>query len=236
MGGKAVWENLAVMHNYCNSIKPHHKTLEEAMMWRLMPRNIINPQTPPSVIKGDAAFLNQLSSVNNAPTHDQQLLWLSKKGKIIEFFKANPILLIEENNKERSGASQRLANQYHIDTHSIRKILLDAGLMQKRKPFVQNDNQYFEISNRLQEYADKFNSLDCPLWDKAKKMGLSSHGFRIVLYLCGRSEIICKADLETLERHTKALNIHIRNIELNYHPKFNKRTRQPQQTGFDMIN
>jgi 5-methylcytosine-specific restriction endonuclease McrA len=33
-GGKPTEDNLTVMHHYCNSMKPKHATLEDAINWR----------------------------------------------------------------------------------------------------------------------------------------------------------------------------------------------------------
>lgn len=233
MGGLATWQNLAVMHGYCNDIKPDHSTLEEAMKWRLTPRSIIHPQplATSKTIKDETMFLNQLSNIINTPAPEHKLSWIDKEYEIVRFFKANPHLLIETNTTERSIASQRLALQYKLTTGDIRKMILAAGLMKKREPILPNDNLYFDMYNHLKEYVDKFNSLNCAYWDKAKAMGITSYSMRIMLYLSGHPELIDKADIVSIANRAKALSIPTQQLFINHKNAVNPVTTIPSDSG-----
>lgn len=44
--GQPTYDNLVVMHKHCNSIKPYHETLEEAVRWRLTYNMPVAPRSP----------------------------------------------------------------------------------------------------------------------------------------------------------------------------------------------
>lgn len=63
MGGWDNYDNLVVMHTKCNLMKPRHQTLEDAMRWKLTPKNSLISITPRN---------NPHPSFNTTPTNNTQ--------------------------------------------------------------------------------------------------------------------------------------------------------------------
>jgi hypothetical protein len=227
MGGKAVYENLAVMHGYCNDVKPHHSTLEEAMRWRLTPRYII--ETPPKAIVGTIVQTAQSERQYLQPALYQQIpnfLTIEDQIRIadtiIHFFKDNPQYLTDNN--LRIKYTRSLSYKYNVTVDFIRKKLQEVGMLEKKNPIVQNDDMYFSISNNIKELVEKYNSLKCPNWDKPKAMGITAYQMRIMFYLSDNKVLVDSKDLKNIERRVSNLNIPITPIPI---PLNNRVHRKP---------
>lgn len=210
MKGDAVYENLAVMHEYCNGIKPDHNTLEDAMKWKLIPRSMVGQST----IKSDTIITTRI-----IPTKPTTNLYMTPDEKIcieksiLEYFKDKPELLVNgANNGEnynRKKAIQGLATQYKVSYSFIHRLLLQNGLIQKQTPILPNDEIYGYISEHLKELVDKYNMLTCSNWDKPKALGITSYRLLIMFYLSGNSHLINPTDLYTVSNRAKQLNIQV---------------------------
>lgn len=234
MGGKAIYENLAVMHGYCNDIKPKHATLEEAMKWKLIPRNIINPQPATQVINNTTYPLQYpISKYGGLPLTFEERE--NAREAIITYFKNNPQLLSDNASQIRIKESQRLGKQYGLASYTIRKILLDEGLVNRQKATVQNDDIYHFVYNNLKNLADQYNSATCPIWDRPKKLGITAYMMRIMYYLAGHPELVDKADLSSISKRVAQLNIPIDNIFIQPYKRMLKNNTDPNQLVLNNI-
>ncbi len=77
-GGWNDYDNLAVMHSHCNSSKPRHTTLEEAMRWKLTILNPMRKSLPPT-----SQLIPPQPKSQNMPIK-QELKWGRLSPEILE--------------------------------------------------------------------------------------------------------------------------------------------------------
>ncbi|HUC79234.1 MAG TPA: HNH endonuclease [Candidatus Saccharimonadales bacterium] len=77
MGGDDAYDNLVVMHTFCNGQKPLHKTLEECLKWRLLlriPQNNENPEIPKYYANGRRIYKQAPSKLKLQKRADKRAL------------------------------------------------------------------------------------------------------------------------------------------------------------------
>jgi hypothetical protein len=114
-GGKATYNNLAVMHNFCNSHKPKtHCTIEDAIKWR-------------------AEFTSKYQGLKYGfRVVDKYAL----ESLIVEYFEKHPTLLTKEDNatfEEKTKAIAYLSETLGVTIYRIHRCI-DACILYKH-PF-----------------------------------------------------------------------------------------------------
>ncbi len=123
-GGLDAYDNLAVMHRWCNLTKPQHQTLEDAMRWKLTPAYLYHaPAKVPKPISEDSIILESFRRYGCSPlmaslTPDSRD---AIKQFIIEYFAGHPELL--RKGKIYNRATRQLAATLGIEVPDVRLIL-----------------------------------------------------------------------------------------------------------------
>lgn len=219
-GGQDDYDNLAVMHRACNLSKPRHKALEEAMKWKLTPKYLIlrpitykKPQIPiekgviNSIVKSISNKLN--SNIKNKQRRTEDIK--ATEQLVLEYFNNRPELISKGECEERVEAIKQLGTTLGITSREIRRYLRHAGLIQPKYVIKYKDEQYTYIYNNLDKLLNDYsNAKGKTPFIKAKMIGLTSYGCKIMFYLSGQNNKIDNADKLHISRRVKALNIPIR--------------------------
>ncbi len=195
-GGLDAYDNLAVMHKTCNLSKPRHKTLEEAMKWKLTPQYLIEKRQPPNIIKKPTKYKPRLSPQD----------YKVAKQLTIEYFQSHPELLIGDINHNRSEAIRQIASTLGISVYMACEYIRLAGLVKPRKQ-TRNGDQYKYVIEHLPELIRKYNSATTIIIGNPMKtfittsqaLNLSSYQARIFFYLIGLKDKLCHGDLHSIE-------------------------------------
>ncbi len=129
-GGLEAYDNLAVMHHYCNRSKPRHLTLQEAIRWKLTPAYLNRTPTKtlpkPKVSESSIALASfrryGYSPLMAAFTPDDRN---AIKQLIIEYFTGHPELSQDKDrySNHKIRAIRQLAATLNIGVADIRLIL-----------------------------------------------------------------------------------------------------------------
>ncbi len=214
-GGQDAYDNLAVMHAKCNLSKPRHKTLEEAMRWKLTPSYLTRPQPnmilQPSTSKIPIARHRKRydSKSNHYSEADRQAI----RELIIEYFNNRPELLAngDKYNRERIIASKQLAQTLGITRADIRMYLRESGLVKKRAPQITDGSQYHYVFQHLDELLVRYGTVKKTLlFDQPKLMGIPPFYMDIMFLLSGQTSKVSRRNLQCIQRRVQQLNIPIR--------------------------
>jgi len=127
-GGLDAYDNLAVMHRWCNNTKPQHQTLEDAMRWKLTPAHLYHaPAKVPKPISEDSIILASFRKYSYSPL--MASLTPDKRDEVrqlvIKHFTDHPELSQDKdrhsNHKIRD--IRQLARTLNITVSDIRSIL-----------------------------------------------------------------------------------------------------------------
>ena len=230
--GQPDYDNLAVMHERCNSSKPRHDTLEQAMKWRLTCRFM--PDDKPNAIVSKEALVvvsqtQQLPqsnevALNYAPYPDQPILprpiFKTSHHKnppkdeqeimrqlVVEHFTTHPELTDINHKNQRAKTLKEFSETFNCSIQYVRKWITDANMIPSKQEVRYDSSRYTYILEHLQELLDKYHSLTCKETAKPKMMGMTRYTLDIVLYLGGVRHHINAKDLDSIQQTVAKLRI-----------------------------